>query len=483
MGKVVIFGIDGGSLPLIEQWIEELPTFKKIVTEGTYGSMQSTVPALTCPAWPSMFTGKNPGNLGIYDFLHLDSGKPQVVSSSDYHSSSLWKIASEHGKTVGLLNVPMTYPPHEINGYMVCGLGTPETTCPTYTYPAELQFELDKLVLRYDITPNVLITLYNQEDNCIKSCSEILDKRLKVAKYLIRGRPTDLFVCIFFVSDVIQHYFWRYMDESHPRYEESNYKDVIKSFYIKIDKAIGELMDEFEDDTRFMIVSDHGFGACYGGLSINRWLESVCLLKYKKNSSSRLYQLRDLLLARLSPELLRFFVRIAPKKLIDRLTTTGEAKNLFASLYDNLKWDETKAFVLGTSGGGIFVNLKGRQPFGSVDKIDYEKVRTELVDKLAVIGMKAFRKEEVYHGKYIDSAPDIAIELGSSPYYPITLDKGNVWLEYAASGAHKPEAMFFAYGNGIGHKKIKAQITDVAPTSLKLMGLNIPEDIDGEALL
>ena len=185
--KVAIFGIDGGSLALIKQWQDELPVFKQIMSNGVYGEMESTIPALTCPAWACMFTGKNPGKLGIYDFMHLkfSSQLPQFVNSNDYHSSTLWKIANDHNKTTGLLNIPMTHPPHEIDGFMVCGLGTPEMGGVEYTHPTELKGMINKLVGGYEITPSVLITLYNQEEKCIKSCKEVLAKRGKVAKYLI----------------------------------------------------------------------------------------------------------------------------------------------------------------------------------------------------------------------------------------------------------------------------------------------------------
>ena len=101
MSKIAVFGIDGGTLSLIEQWKEELPTFKKIMEGGVYGELLSTVPALTSPAWPCMFTGKNPGKLGIYDFLSLElneRGMPRVIDSEDYHPLSLWKILNDYGK-------------------------------------------------------------------------------------------------------------------------------------------------------------------------------------------------------------------------------------------------------------------------------------------------------------------------------------------------------------------------------------------------
>ena len=126
--KLFVFGIDGGSIKLVEQWQDELPNLKKMMNEGAYGKLESTVPPLTCPAWPSMFTGKNPGKLGLYDFTSYQPDQKQkfrINSSLDYSSSAIWKMLNAHGKKVGLLNLPMTFPPQKINSFMVCGVGSP----------------------------------------------------------------------------------------------------------------------------------------------------------------------------------------------------------------------------------------------------------------------------------------------------------------------------------------------------------------------
>ena len=207
-----------------------------------------------------------------------------MVDSTDYHTMALWKILNNYGKKVGLLNVPITYPPHEINGFMVCGLGAPEMAGIKYTYPPELKSEINKVVGGYEITASVLLALYNQEDKCLKNAEDVLRKRVMAAKYLINHYPCDFFACVFLMSDVIQHYFWRYMDTSHPKHiANSKYKNVIKDFYKKIDQAIGDLIAELPVDTNIIITSDHGFGACHGGFVLNKWLENNGYLKMNRS--------------------------------------------------------------------------------------------------------------------------------------------------------------------------------------------------------
>ena len=74
MNKLVVFGIDGGSLKLIEQWRDELPNLKRIMEGGVYGELEPTIPPLTCPAWPCMFTGRNPCKIGIYSRISVEVG-------------------------------------------------------------------------------------------------------------------------------------------------------------------------------------------------------------------------------------------------------------------------------------------------------------------------------------------------------------------------------------------------------------------------
>ena len=231
MSKVVVFGIDGCLLKLAERWRDELPNLKKFMAGGVYGELESTFPPLTCPAWPAMFTGKNPGKLGMYDFTkHLVSGEQRfgINSSLDYSSSAIWKILNAGGKKVGLLNLPVTFPPEKIDSFMVCGIDTALKMGANYTYPPELSKTLDEVVRGYEVFPMVNLNIPGKEQQYIKDLSEMLDKREKAASYLMGNLPWELFVCVFFVLDTVQHYFWHHMDESHIRRGDKRYRDVIK---------------------------------------------------------------------------------------------------------------------------------------------------------------------------------------------------------------------------------------------------------------
>lgn len=457
MKKLAIFGIDGGSYSLIEKWKDELPTLGRIINEGISGEMMSTVPSLTCPAWISMFTGKNPGRLGIYDFISDDG---RIINSTDYERWALWGIVNRYGRTVGLLNVPMTYPPGGVIGYVVSGVGTPSEKV-NYTYPSKLKDELNNLVGGYEIIPNVMITLSGQEEKCLKASQRVLDKRIRVAKHLVKNYPTDMFICSFFVSDVVQHYFWRYMDDG------GKYSNVIKDCYKRIDEAIGELMTNFAN---VIVVSDHGFGRCRGVFFLNKWLAQKGYLNYKKfNDSSLLYAFRDFILGRMSSQMVSIISRYLPMGLIEKLRTSGEQINKVFQFKNSIDWQNTVAYATGQATGGIYIN----------EKEQYDSVRNTIIEELGLLGYRTFKREDVINGEYAYLAPDIYIELGSSEYYPLAFETKH----HALSGSHTSKGIFMAYGENIGRGKIEnASIYDVVPTVLYLLGIPIPSDIDGKPL-
>lgn len=499
--KVIIFGIDAGSLKLIKQWQHELPNFKQIIENGAFGELESTVPALTCPAWPCIFTGKNPGKLGMYDFLNLrfyTEDAFRVFNSTDYHSASLWKILNDYGKEVGLLNIPVTFPTHKIDSFMVSGVGTPQSERTNYTYPPTLKKTLDEIVGGYVITPSVMLTLCGKEREYLKLFEETLGKRVKAARYLMNNFTWDLFVCVFFILDTVQHYFWHHLDKNHPKHNKSSgYKDVIKDFYKRVDEAIGTLISEIPKDANILIVSDHGPGPAYGEFSINQWLEDSGFLKFRKvvhkeRVDTALRRVRDFMLPRLAPRLVRFIARLTPPWLARKLYTLDEWKDRMMETISDIDWPRTRAYGLGMT-GGIFINLKGREPNGIVKPgKEYETLRDEIIKQLSQVvdpqsgkpaGFIAFRREEIYHGEYAELAPDITVT--SDKYSLVNTRGASQWGDSAITGAHSQYGLFMAYGPAIRKSGIELnnlKVYDIAPTVLHMFGLPIPADTDGRVL-
>ena len=138
--KVLIIGWDCAPPDWVfDKWIDNLPTLKYLLKKGLYGNLRSTIPPITVPAWQSMLTSKDPGQLGVYGFRNRKdySYDGQYFSNgADILEPAVWDILGKSDKKSILVGVPQTYPPREINGHMVTCFLTPSIKS-QYTYPNE----------------------------------------------------------------------------------------------------------------------------------------------------------------------------------------------------------------------------------------------------------------------------------------------------------------------------------------------------------
>src|SRR3972149_9712476 len=146
--RVIIFGLDSAPPELVfDKWLDYLPNIKHLVSNGISGRLESTIPAITCPAWASMVTSANPGRLGMYGFRNrtrYDYNTLAFANSTSVKEKTVWDILSRHDKKVILIGIPPTYPPKPVNGCMITCFLTPDTNS-QYTYPADLKPEVEAI--------------------------------------------------------------------------------------------------------------------------------------------------------------------------------------------------------------------------------------------------------------------------------------------------------------------------------------------------
>ncbi|HLG28630.1 MAG TPA: alkaline phosphatase family protein, partial [Candidatus Brocadiales bacterium] len=292
--KVVIIGLDGASFDLIMPWIKEgkLPVLSKLIQEGAWGNLKSTIPIHTAPAWTSFMTGKNPGKHGLFHFMYHTGNNYDIkfANALRRRGKSLWKILSEHGKKVVVFNVPITYPPEEVNGFMISGLTAPEVSEKIF-YPQELFKEIVSKVGMYTIRPFPRDHIrLNRFDRIFEEMVSVVDQHSKIANYLLQSKTWDCFCTVFGTTDHVQHFFWHHMDPNHPFHNPSQnalYGECIFKIYKKIDEIIGDMIEHLDDNTTVLLLSDHGAGANGNkALYLNNWLAQEGLLTYKDNSST-----------------------------------------------------------------------------------------------------------------------------------------------------------------------------------------------------
>lgn len=517
--KLFVIGLDGATLNLILPWAKEgrLPTLSRLITEGAYGKLRSTIHPMTAQAWTSFMTGKNLGKHGLVDFFMRRPGsyELQIVNAMSRDGETIWEILSQAGKRVGVLNVPMTYPPEPVNGFLVAGMDTP-TLDSEFTYPKELREELLTAVPNYRIEPGGYRPIPGEErrhEEFIEETWRVAEARFKAVNYLMERYLWDCFMVVFRATDRVQHWFWKHMDPQHPLRipGDEKYADVILETYQRIDEMLGQFIGRLGDEVTLVVVSDHGaIPMSNKVIYLNTWLAQEGFLKFKSDSGSgtrihktlvsgSLWKLWRGLRQNLSAEVKRALKKAFPRlerKVISHLTFTG------------IDWTRTQAYAM-EQRAAIWINLEGREPQGCVKPgEEYERLRDEITQRLRdfrdpqttrPVVERIYKREELYHGPHLDKVPDLLLCLSEDGYRYRTakhdprrkreeaveiLGPDQIMAEYRASAGHALDGVCIFRGEGIkAEYEIKgAHIMDVAPTILYLIGEAIPNDMDGRVL-
>jgi len=502
--KLLVIGLDGASFNVLDPLIEKgyLPNLSKLISEGSRADLETTFPPITAVAWSSFMTGKNPGKHGIFEFVRRDrnSKRELAVNASFRHGRAIWDLLGDEGKRVIVHNFPCTYPPREVNGLMIADFMTPPGRR-DFTYPESLLSEIEAEFGNYRLH----LSQTYAEGNVEAVLDELFDEleyKAKVAGYLMTRYEWDAFFQYFWGTDRIQHELWHIIDEAHPRHNKAEaraHRDRVYDYFRRVDEIVGRLI-ELAGDPLVLIASDHGFGPVHKYCSLNIWLLQQGFLKLKTDVITRLKS--AMFWAGLTPELAFKLTRkipfasLRPARGVSSKPGASRLLNRLFLSFNDVDWNRSVAFSKGNY-GQIYVNLKGREPDGSVAEQDYEAVRNSIIEKLREMKDHAtgepwigavFKREEIYNGPLIGDAPDIAFLPADMRHLPLgnadfTSNKFIVDA-FGISGCHRMNGVMIATGGAIkpGARLDSAQIYDIAPTLLYLLDQVVPNDMDGHVL-
>ena len=490
--RILVLGLDGASWRIIEPMARHgrLPNLARLMAEGSSGVLESTLPPVTLPAWVSMMTGKNPGKLGVFDLLRRDGYGVEPNGYCYKEHAPLWQILNAYGVRVGVMNLPGTYPPEEVDGFMVTGMMTPSKRSP-YIYPSNLAADLDSTVADYEI--DVPQWQYFDEGHFVKDIYKVTEKRGRAAEYLIESIPCDFYMIVFTSSDRLQHVLW-------------SKREVIEEYWEKLDKILGRILGLFGEDTTVLVVSDHGFAPLKRTFYVNEWLRSRGYLRVRRKFNERI-------VVRLGRRVERLYRFLGEKKLLHPFTSfLNEVMGLdrmkrYAYVYlsnsrleGKVNWARTKAFscIHTPHFGHVYLNVEGRMAEGCVSEGEREELRRSIIDELTNLkdpdtgkrlNIEVCSSEQAYSGPHLGDAPDIVFVIDDGRCeVDAKVGDGGLFEEGAPltgwTGTHTKEGVFMARGPGIkrGHSVEDARIVDVAPTILHLFGIPILEDVDGRVL-
>lgn len=498
--RVLILGLDGAPWTLLDPWLAagELPNLARLIAGGARGYLTSTVPYVTAPAWTSAVTGKNPGKHGVFDFAvrRQNSYDIDVVNSTWLRAKPLWTILSEAGRTVGVVNVPVTYPPRPVNGVMVTCMLTPSLKS-RFTYPDDLREELLAAVPGYMIEPMTASSdRARMKAELARNLGPAVDARAAATRFLMdRLGDWAFFMTVFTEPDRLMTYAWDDFDPHHPAHDPAAAAEGPALFlrhYQHLDAVVGRFMDEWADKATIIIMSDHGFAGVYDYFYPNVWLQQNGYLALNQAAQPSA-------LARAKSAARRLGVAHQAKKLAKLVRpdwgfTSGSRNSDFIRSVD---WQRTRVFW--AADNGLTINLKGRQPQGAVDPGDYDGLCAELMERWRDLhdpktGEKAvqaiYRREDIYRGPYVESSPDLRVVWQEYPEQRrVYCAAGELWHEdcwgpTGQTGDHAPVGIVIAGGRNVapGMHLQGAQIIDIAPTVLYALGEPVPEDMDGRVL-
>jgi predicted AlkP superfamily phosphohydrolase/phosphomutase len=516
--RIFILGLDSATWDLLRPWAAEgkLPNLKKLVENGTAGSLESAIPPLTPPAWTSFMTGKNPGKHGIFHFIEQQPGTyaMRYSNAGSRRSRTVWKILSESGLSVGTINVPFTFPPEQLAGFQISGMDTPSEKS-AFIFPETLREELEKAIGPISLELRFLGAMTNdtRHQQVLDEMEKIDQQWTKVGLHLLKNHAPDLMMLTFMSIDTVQHHFWHYMDPQHFLHNPVSapkFKDAILKVYQRLDGVLGQFLSHLPEEATVFVVSDHGGGPVPDRLVyINRYLAQLGLLKYKTDKKSGLRTAWQKI-ARWLHSTIRASLSSKQKKLLaDMFPKLRQNFDGAYTSFDSIDWSQTKAYcseVLSTP-PSIWINLKGTKPSGIVDPDDYDSLVNLIIGKLRELkdprtGELAipniYRRDEVFQGPFAREAADIILDwwspnaFSSGFSYPELTNEPAVYIrekepmkeaEWAAT--HRLHGILVAKGPAIrrGAQIEGARLMDMAPTLLYVAGQKIPSDMDGKVLL
>jgi predicted AlkP superfamily phosphohydrolase/phosphomutase len=438
--------MDGLTPQLLFRWAEngDLPNFQKMMKNSSYGKLQSTLPPYSSQAWTSCATGVNPGKHGIHGFMDLEGPVPddpesdplRFHSSMSNHAATLWEILGSVGKRSISINIPLTSPAYEIEGIMISGFPHPSTA--PFVFPRTLENEIAEY--RPDVYGEKIGR--GEENKFINDMYDISRRRLNVTKKLFGKKDWDLLFVVFTIPDRVQHYFWKFMDQSHPHYNIAlgkKYGGEVKKIYHWMDRVVEEFVELLDNDTYLIVLSDHGFRPVRIQVNGEVFLREV------------------------------------------------NADSLFQ--------------VYATENFGATFKIKPRHPEAITGDIEAQKRQfverfvkqlTDLEDPQTgeKIIKQVYRKEDIYSGPHLAGAPDV-VALESEGYLFLNWVKreGSPVVQHVPvrsffSGHHQVDGIIFISGEGIkkAHEIQEAEIIDIAPTILSMLGLPVGSDMDGRPI-
>lgn len=506
--KVLLLGLDAACWEYLDPLIEagELPHLSGLVSSGTHGTLESTMPAWTPTAWGSITTGKNPGKHGAIDMLWRRPGTYEFepASSRTRVGVPIWEYLNRAGLRVGLVNVPFLYPISPLEGFALAGFGAP-LGFRDLAYPEDALAAVEEKLGPYHPAVAKEVLQSGNSENIIRMEHGHQEMLIEAAILLAQKQPVDVLIINLMLLD-------------HANHKLPEMEDVRAAIRL-CDTDIGHLLSELEPEN-VLLISDHGSKRIRGKFLLHGWLcdhgyqvQEPRTAKERSDATNWILAkwLRDIrsttgIQETLERRALILLLPGLPERLRESLFDVVEEGIPFARRYlsvsDRVDYTSTQVFPGSIYSGLIYFNIEGRDPTGVVPPSRLEAFSSEIIERLQAIqdpysGRPLFsavhKRDEIFRGSQVDYGPDLVIDsfdgewnIQTRHYTPRTGEHANGYFvgPQGDYGWHGKDGLYVFNGSAfrVGEPGERASVMDLAPTLLHLLDVPVPEDYDGESM-
>ena len=505
--RVFVLGWDGATWDILRPLMAEgrLPVLQSLIQQGVSGTLNSVFPPLSPVAWTTVMTGKNPGKHGVFEFVEHGHNPlaGRINTSRCIKSELVWETAGRFGKRTVAGAVPMSYPPRPAPGFYIGDFLSPADAKDFSSDPAAF----DEMKKALGGTYRAWATVTHDgghEADALADLTGFLKEHLAAVEYMATHHDWDLFMYDLMATDRIQHELWHAWDPAHDKARGRDLEKIRQgfvAFWETLDAGVGLILEKLGPDTNVILMSDHGFGPIEWYVNFNVWLLDEGLIQLQ--NSLYVKQKHWFYRRGVTPEWIY--------KIMTRLGLADQRVSRFQGGQDNfwdrlaqsaflsakhIDWSKTVAYAQGNF-GQIFLNIKGRQPNGCVDPADAPALIEKIKERLMMLKHpetgeplveKVYGREDLYNGPLIEMGPDLTVVLKDWNYRTIGLHEftthKTISPAFGPTGDHRLEGMIVGVGPAfeLGASPNGACLLDIAPTILHLLGVPVPDDMDGRVL-
>lgn len=497
--RTLVIGLDGVCLPVLDPMIDDglVPNIGRLYDDSLVAPLESQLPPWTPSAWPSLYTGVNPGKHGVYDFLQFDGYDWDVVNRSHVKEYAVWELLSMEGFSSVVLNVPVTYPSREFDGVLVPGYTAPEgSEC----HPSGIWDELNEELGEYRLYNETHSTGVSKQKR-VQGYGQLTKMRGAAFQYLVDEHDPDFGFVEFQQCDTIFH--------DYPKD-----KQTIRKVYRAIDTEVGKILDDCDPDVT-LLVSDHGIGPMEGHeFRVNNYLrdkkfanttvDGSGMPSWESIARNRIQEGEHIESTEpsITERAIEFSAKIGitSQRLAWVVTQLGledvilkvVPPDLIRAGSEQIDFASSIAYMRSRTEMGIRLNVKGREPDGVVQESEYEQVRDTVIESLETVttpnGDELFEgvypREDIYEGPYTEDAPDIITVPNRFDNFLVSNIKESVFGDPTEPWEHKLEGVVMVTGDLVDCDTdlSNPHLFDITPTVLATFGLPTGKRMDGTPL-